>query len=137
MRKALRRATCALALFALAANSNAAFAHDADEILDLPLTPPPPPRRSPPVSASLDAVDATAALDGIRIALSEVADGGSYVWHRRDGVLSGMAQPKSSFKDQTGLPCRNLTVMLNTYGRSSRIDGVACRNADGRWHLTG
>ena len=106
-----------------------------DEIVD----PPPGPRVSENqrIPAGLDDVDAVAALDGIRIALTEVADGGTYVWHRRDGVLSGMAQPTKSFKDAAGLPCRNLTVMLNTYGRSSRIDGVACRISADRWQLIG
>ena len=89
------------------------------------------------VPAGLDDVDAVAALDGIRIALTEVGDGGTYVWHRRDGMLSGMAQPLTSFKDPGGRPCRRLTVMLNTYGRSSRIDGTACRTAAGRWQLDG
>ena len=112
-----------------------------DEIVD-----PPAPRRelranerqSSPnnrVSTGLDDVDAVAVLEGIRIALTEVGDGGSYVWHRRDGVLSGMAQPTKSFKDAAGQPCRNLTVMLNTYGRSSRIEGTACRTTDDRWIL--
>ena len=89
------------------------------------------------VPAALDDTDALATLDGIRIALNEVGDGGTYVWHRRDGVLSGMAQPTASYKDPNGQPCRNLIVMLNTYGRSSRIDGVACRTAAGRWELAG
>ncbi len=90
-----------------------------------------------PVTAKFDEVDAVAALEGIGTALAEVGDGGTYVWHRRDGVLSGMAQPSASFKDLLGHPCRHLTVMLNTYGRSSRIDGIACRTAHGRWELAG
>ena len=89
------------------------------------------------IAATLDDGDAVAALDGIRLALTEVGDGSSYVWHRRDGVLSGMAQPSASYKDTLGQPCRHILVMLNTWGRSSRIDGVACRTASGRWQLDG
>ena len=144
MRKARRRRlTCMFAALAMATNIGAALASSFDEIVDPPLaardlaTSLQPPAASKHTSTSLDDVDALAALDGIRIALTEVADGSSYVWHRRDGVLSGMAQPNTSFKDAAGLPCRNLTVMLNTYGRSSRIDGVACRNTAGRWNLAG
>ena len=131
MRKDLHVAAAAAALsIAMSVPARAG-----DEIVD----PPPAPRVSENqrIPAGLDDVDAVAALDGIRIALTEVADGGTYVWHRRDGVLSGMAQPTNSFKDAAGLPCRNLTVMLNTYGRSSRIDGVACRISADRWQLIG
>ena len=114
-----------------------------DEIVDLPKQPRDLMRLDPRapdqqrIPAGLDDVDAVAALDGIRIALTEVGDGGTYVWHRRDGVLSGMVQPSASFKDSAGQPCRHLTVMLNTYGRSSRIEGVACRKPMGRWQLDG
>ena len=78
-----------------------------------------------------------AALEGIRIALTEVGDGGSYVWHRRDGRLSGMAQPTSSFKDAAGQPCRHLVVTLNAFDRSKKVEGIACRVSGGRWQLTG
>ena len=143
MRKALGRIRCVFAVIAIGTNLGAAAAANIDEIVDPPFPVREPskslqsPTETPRATSSLDDVDAAAALDGIRIALTEVADGGTYVWHRRDGVLSGMAQPTTSFKDTAGLPCRNLTVMLNTYGRSSRIDGVACRNNVGRWQLTG
>ena len=139
MRKSLQCAAVAAALTL----SCAGISRANDEIIDAPSTPrellPPAPsstdnKRLP---AGLDEIDAVAALEGIRIALTEVADGGSYVWHRRDGLLSGMAQPTKSFKDAAGLPCRNLTVMLNTYGRSSRIDGTACRFGADRWRLAG
>lgn len=86
---------------------------------------------------ALDDSDAATALDAIRIALAEVSDGGSYVWHRRDGRLSGMAQPTSSFKDASGQPCRHLVVMLNTPDRSRKVEGIACRSADMRWQLAG
>jgi surface antigen len=86
---------------------------------------------------SLGDVDAVATLRGIGIALGEVGDGGSYVWNRRDGLLSGMAQPTTAFKDADGQPCRNLIVILNTVGHSSKIEGVACRTVSGTWRLKG
>ena len=97
------------------------------------------PRRANPnsVSTALDDHDAVAALEGINIALIEVGDGGSYVWHRTDGGVSGMAQPTTSFMGQSGQPCRHLIVMLNAIGQSSKIEGVACRSAAGLWHLEG
>ncbi len=88
-------------------------------------------------ASKFDDIDALAALEGISIALNEVGDGGTYVWHRRDGRLSGMAQPHDAYKNTDGLACRRLTVMLNTLDRSRRIDGVACRATTGRWQLEG
>ena len=93
------------------------------------------PGKSAPVA--LDDADAVAALDGISIALTEVGDGGSYVWRRTDGRLSGMAQPTTSFRDATGQPCRHLIVVLNATDHSAKFEGTACRTAAGQWHLAG
>src|SRR5262245_34904512 len=41
-------------------------------------------------SQDLDDSDEIAALDAIGVALSEVGDGASYVWHRSNGRLSGV-----------------------------------------------
>jgi 17 kDa outer membrane surface antigen len=85
----------------------------------------------------LDDGDEIAALEAVSAALNEVADGASYVWHRGNGRLSGMAQPTSSFKDTAGRVCRHLVVMLSTEARAARTEGIACRLADGRWQLGG
>jgi hypothetical protein len=98
---------------------------------------PPPVRDLPDIPATIDEGDAAAVLEGIQTALNEVADGSTYVWHRRDGRLSGMAQPTASFKDTTGQPCRHLIVMLNTQLKSRKVEGIACRAADLRWQLAG
>src|SRR5512134_694047 len=45
---------------------------------------------------SLDANDEIAALESVQIALSEISDGATYVWHRRNGRLSGVVQPTGS-----------------------------------------
>ena len=114
-----------------------------DEIVDAPSVRREIQRAAPPsgdgssVPTAFDDTDTVAALDGIQIALTEVADGGTYVWHRRDGRLSGMAQPTTSFRDRSGQPCRHLVVMLNSFSRSSKVEGIACRLADKRWQLTG
>ena len=141
MRKFSRSMASAIAMTAGLMASNTGSAIAGDEIVDAPqqqqriARSETGPADAPRLPAGLDDGDAVAALDGIRIALTEVGDGGSYVWHRRDGVLSGMAQPTSSYKDPIGQPCRNLIVMLNTYGRTSRIEGTACRSTAGRWLL--
>jgi hypothetical protein len=98
---------------------------------------PPPVRNLPDIPATLDDSDAAAVLEGIQTALTEVADGSTYVWHRRDGRLSGMAQPTASFKDTAGQPCRHLIVMLNSLEKSRKVEGIACRSADLRWQLAG
>jgi surface antigen len=85
----------------------------------------------------LDEDDEIAALEAIRVALTEVGDGSSYVWHRRSGHLSGLVQPTQSFKDPAGRVCRQLIVILSARQRSGRFEGTACRLTSGRWQLEG
>jgi surface antigen len=85
----------------------------------------------------LDGTDEIAALDAIRVALSEVGDGASYVWHRNNGRLSGVIHPTASFKDASGRVCRHIVLVLTTGMRTGRIEGVACRLSNGRWQLEG
>jgi surface antigen len=85
----------------------------------------------------LDIHDEVAALDAVRIALNEVGDGGSYVWQRHHGRLSGVVQPTGSFKDQSGLPCRHIVMMLTSTILSKKTEGIACRLPNGNWQLAG
>jgi hypothetical protein len=87
--------------------------------------------------SALNEEDEIAALEAIRVALSEVGDGASYVWHRRYGRLSGLVQPTHSFIDAHGRVCRRIIVILSAGMRSGRIEGTACRLAGGRWQLEG
>ena len=89
------------------------------------------------IARELDESDEIAALDAIRLALSRVGDGATYVWHRRNGRLSGTVQPTSSFKDPAGRVCRHIVVVLSSVVRTGKVEGVACRLADGRWQLDG
>ena len=86
---------------------------------------------------SLDAADEIAALESVQIALSEVGDGATYVWHRRNGRLSGVVQPTASFKGAAGRVCRHIVLTLSSADQTRRTEGVACRLADGRWQLEG
>ena len=88
-------------------------------------------------SQDLDDSDEVAALEAIRVALSEVADGASYVWHRNNGRLSGVIHPTASFKDVSGRVCRHIVLVLTTGIRSGRVEGVACRLPGGAWQLEG
>jgi hypothetical protein len=87
--------------------------------------------------ATLNGVDEVAALEAVQWALSTVADGATFVWHRQHGRLSGLVQPTSSFKDASNRVCRHLVMRL-TSGRYSRmVEGIACREANGVWLLEG
>jgi hypothetical protein len=88
-------------------------------------------------NALLDENDEIAALEAIRVALSEVGDGGSYVWHRQHGRLSGVVHPTASFKDPAGRVCRHIVLIMSVGTATGKAEGIACRLADGRWQLDG
>jgi surface antigen len=97
----------------------------------------PPAAKLPDFRASLDDADEIATLDAIHLALSQVGDGNSYVWHRDHGRLSGVFQPTQSFKDTSGQVCRHLMVMLIAGAAVRKTEGIACRLSNGRWQLDG
>jgi hypothetical protein len=88
-------------------------------------------------NAHLDESDEIAALEAIRVALTEVGDGGSYVWYRQHGRLSGVVQPTASFKDVAGRVCRHILLIMTVGAATGRAEGIACRLGDGRWQLDG
>jgi hypothetical protein len=88
-------------------------------------------------NAHLDENDEIAALEAIRVALTEVGDGNSYVWYRRRGRLSGIVQPTVSFKDPGGRVCRHILLIITAGAATGRAEGIACRLGDGRWQLDG
>lgn len=81
--------------------------------------------------------DEIAALEAVHLALTEIGDGSSYVWHQKNGRLSGVIQPTSSFRDSSGKVCRHVVVALSISGYSRSAEGIACRLADGSWQLDG
>ncbi len=83
----------------------------------------PRPKLGRPLARDLDDSDEIAALDAIRVALSEVGDGASFVWHRSNGRLSGVVQPTASFKDAAGRVCRHIVLVLTTGLRTGRAEG--------------
>lgn len=91
----------------------------------------------PDLRTTLDDTDEVATLDAIHTALSQVADGATYVWHRNHGRLSAILQPTQSFKDASGNVCRHLVVMLMSGAATRKTEGIACRMATGRWQLDG
>jgi hypothetical protein len=110
------------------------------------LCPSPNPSKPPAASAKpkfaeanayLDENDEIAALEAIRVALTEVGDGDSYVWRRTHGRLSGVVQPTASFKDPAGRVCRHILLIMTVGTATGRAEGIACRLAGGRWQLDG
>ena len=85
----------------------------------------------------LDESDEVAALESVQFALSEVADGSSYVWHRNNGRLSGIVKPLASFKDVHGSVCRHVVVVFNATDLTKKTEAVACRLTTGVWELDG
>jgi hypothetical protein len=133
-------ATCAAALYLVAIVIFAPGIARAAE--PMPAEPMPVMRLSPDIAppdlrSTLDDNDEVATLDAISIALSEVGDGGTYVWQRLHGRLSGVFQPTQSFKDAGGNVCRHLIIMLMSGRHTQRTEGIACRLGNRRWQLDG
>jgi hypothetical protein len=89
------------------------------------------------LGSELDESDERAALESLQVALSKVSDGSSYVWHRANGRLSGLIQPTSSFRNESGAICRHIMVLLTTGERTKKREGIACRMENGLWRLDG
>jgi surface antigen len=89
------------------------------------------------LAGPLDESDEIAALESVQYALSEVADGSSYIWHRSNGRLSGVVKPLASFKDKRGGVCRHILVVLNSTDLTKKTEAVACRLTTGVWQLEG
>ncbi len=84
-----------------------------------------------------DIADEIATLEAVHFALSQIGDGSSYVWHRRNGRLSGIVHPTASFKDTTGKVCRHIVLELSSGDFARRTEGIACRLHTGVWQLEG
>jgi surface antigen len=85
----------------------------------------------------LDATDRAVALNALKVALNELGDGGSLLWRRPSRALTGVIKADSVFRDGEGRVCRHVSysLSLGTYVRQA--EGVACRDANGKWSLEG
>lgn len=89
------------------------------------------------LKARLDRSDRAAALQALELALSELEDGVTLVWERRERALTGRIKPVSVFRDDKGRVCRHVVYSLALGGFQREVEGVACRDSDGSWSLSG
>jgi surface antigen len=89
------------------------------------------------LKAKLDGSDRQAAAQALQLALNEVGDGVTLVWRRPASGLEGRIKPVSAFRDDQGRICRHLVYSLALGGYRREIEGVACRDPDGSWSLSG
>src|SRR3989337_611682 len=125
---ALARLSFAPAPFPLKAGENGAEVAVASEGQKLGLS---------ELKARLDQSDRVAAVQAVELALSELGDGVTLVWQRPERRLVGRIKPVSAFRDDQGRVCRHVIYSLALGAHPRQIEGVACREPDGSWSLSG
>jgi len=60
------------------------------------------------------------------VALREVPDGKSLRWENPDNLASGQIEPSSSYKNQQGVTCRDITETISVDGNEQSIRSSHC-----------
>lgn len=94
-----------------------------------------PVRRLAELRSKLDGKDHTIALRALHLALSQVPDGGTFVWRKKSRSLKGMIKPTKAFRNASGQICRHVIYALVLGRYTKQIEGIACRQEDGTWQL--
>jgi surface antigen len=89
------------------------------------------------LKSTLDRSDRAVALQALQMALNELGDGVTLVWRRPESQLAGRIKPVSAFRDDQGRICRHVVYSLALGAYEKEIEGVACREEDGRWSISG
>lgn len=89
------------------------------------------------LKSRLDRSDRQAAMQALQLALSELGDGVTLVWRRPKRHLVGRIKPVSAFHDDHGRVCRHVIYSLSLGAYRRQVEGVACREDDGSWSLSG
>ena len=87
--------------------------------------------------ARLGAEDHGVALKALHLALNRISDGATFVWRKRSRSLVGVIRPTSAFRNAIGQICRHVVYTLSLGRYLKRIEGVACREINGSWTLSG
>jgi surface antigen len=77
------------------------------------------------------------ALRALSAALNRLGDGSTYIWRRDEQKLRGLVTPTTSFRNSHGKICRHVVYTISRGKSTRRMEGIACRNADRRWSLSG
>lgn len=101
---------------------------------------PPIPTRKPAQSlaklrARLDHKDHLIAMRALHLALTQVPDGGTFVWRKNSRSLKGLIKPTKAFRNAQGQVCRHVVYALSLGRYIKQIEGIACRTGDGTWRL--
>jgi surface antigen len=65
--------------------------------------------------------------------LEHTPTGQSVAWQNPDNGSSYWVTPTSTYQGGNGQPCRNFITQAVIDGRDQRVEGTACRQADGAW----
>ncbi|MDA7948421.1 MAG: hypothetical protein MPJ78_13225 [Hyphomicrobiaceae bacterium] len=107
---------------------------------ETPAIAPPMPQANPvrkfaQLRAQLGYGDRVVAMRALHLALSQVPDGGAFVWRKRSRSLKGVIKPSKPFRNDGGQICRHVIYALALGRFVKQIEGIACRQDDGRWQL--
>ena len=94
-----------------------------------------PVRKFTQLRAQLGYGDQVIAMRALHLALSQVPDGGAFVWRKRSRSLKGVIRPSKPFRNDGGEICRHVVYALALGRYVKQIEGIACRQTDGRWQL--
>ena len=86
--------------------------------------------------ASLDDTDRLATLNAVHVALTQLSDGATFVWRNSARTLTGVVRTTVAFRNVDGDICRHLILTLTLGRYAKRVEGIACRDGEGRWHLS-
>jgi surface antigen len=89
------------------------------------------------LKSSLDRSDRAVALQALQMALTELGDGVTLVWRRSESQLVGRIKPVSAFRDDASRICRHVVYQLALGAYEKKVEGVACREEDGSWSISG
>ena len=89
------------------------------------------------LSSTLDHSDRKVAFQALQMALTELGDGVTLVWRRPASRLAGRVKPVSAFRDAEGRICRHVVYSLAHDAHEKRFEGVACREKNGSWSISG
>ena len=85
--------------------------------------------------SKLDNTDRVIAMRALQLALSQLPDGGTFVWQKKSRSLKGAIKPTRAFRNAEGQVCRHVIYALALGRYTKQIEGIACRLENGRWQL--